>query len=587
MATLIDSLIVSLNLDTKDFKKGTKEVEDGQKKLRDNSDRTSKQMDQQSKKVADSILKVRDQVIGLYAAFTAGRGIKDFVEAMTSADAALGRAARNMGVSSSQLSAWQQVAQQSGGTADGMTASMNGLAQQFQQLALTGQSAVVPYFRAIGVAIADSAGRMRPMNDILFDLSDKLSKMDPARAQALGRGLGLDTGTVNVLMQGRDALKALLAQQDALGHANEADTKAAAERQKKYEALKVSLVDLGRKILTQLTPAINSMVDTLTKFSEWGEKHPTVMAIGFGLITTAVFTLSAALIGLNAIRFFGLISSLGKVAEALGVVRVAGTAAEAAAPAAAAGGGGFLFGLASALGVAGWFAESTRQNAFDSAIPGGPNHDQYVAEAMAGGAVTPAFGGSRAPRGIRNNNPGNLNFVGQSGATKESGPGGRFAVFATMQQGLQALAHQLQLYGGRGIDTVQGIISKYAPAGENNTNSYIQSVMRKLGVSASQHLNLQDPNVLKALIQGITTVEVGAGKITDSQIDSALRVGAGTSAGNSTNNNSSSTNSHQTTIGAIHVNAPNATDASSIAKNIGPAVSQYSFAGQANYGLAG
>ncbi|KUW94160.1 hypothetical protein, partial [Escherichia coli] len=59
-------------------------------------------------------------------------------------------------------------------------------------------------------------------------------------------------------------------------------------------------------------------------------------------------------------------------------------------------------------------------------------------------------------RGERNNNPGNLNFAGQAGASLER-PGGRFARFETAFDGLRALARQLMLYAGRGINSVEKI----------------------------------------------------------------------------------------------------------------------------------
>jgi hypothetical protein len=84
------------------------------------------------------------------------------------------------------------------------------------------------------------------------------------------------------------------------------------------------------------------------------------------------------------------------------------------------------------------------------------------------GPVGVTVGDKKGPRGIRNNNPGNINFAHQAGAKLEDGPGGRFAVFATMEEGISALARQIHLFVGRGINTVNAIISKYAPPSDNN-----------------------------------------------------------------------------------------------------------------------
>lgn len=111
-------------------------------------------------------------------------------------------------------------------------------------------------------------------------------------------------------------------------------------------------------------------------------------------------------------------------------------------------------------------------------------------------------------RGERNNNPGNLNFVGQAGASLEK-PGGRFAKFETAYDGLRAMARQLTLYAQRGINTVEGIISTWAPSSENNTGAYVNAISSKLGVNPNAALNLQNPQVLSQLMDGIIRHENG------------------------------------------------------------------------------
>ena len=79
-------------------------------------------------------------------------------------------------------------------------------------------------------------------------------------------------------------------------------------------------------------------------------------------------------------------------------------------------------------------------------------------------------------RGIRNNNPGNLNYVGQAGTHLEKGVHPRFAVFATPEAGLMALRGQLLRYNQRdGLDTAKGIISKWAPPTENDTPATLKA----------------------------------------------------------------------------------------------------------------
>ena len=100
-----------------------------------------------------------------------------------------------------------------------------------------------------------------------------------------------------------------------------------------------------------------------------------------------------------------------------------------------------------------------------------------------GGAQPPADGG-RQPRGIRNNNPGNI----EDGAFAKSLPGyagsdGRFARFNTMQDGISAGGKLLDSYASRGVVTPAQIINRWAPPSDNNpTQAYAQYVADRLGI---------------------------------------------------------------------------------------------------------
>lgn len=117
---------------------------------------------------------------------------------------------------------------------------------------------------------------------------------------------------------------------------------------------------------------------------------------------------------------------------------------------------------------------------------------------------------SSLPRGIRNNNPGNLNFVGQRGAHLESGAHPRFAVFPTPEDGLRALRDQLVRYHQRGITTVAAIIATWAPPSDrNDTPAYARTVAQRLGVDVRAPLDPLTPDRLAALMRAIIRVENG------------------------------------------------------------------------------
>lgn len=99
----------------------------------------------------------------------------------------------------------------------------------------------------------------------------------------------------------------------------------------------------------------------------------------------------------------------------------------------------------------------------------------------------PVGGGGAAPRGVRNNNPGNI----EDGPFARSLPGykgsdGRFAVFETPQDGVNAGAQLLGSYARRGLTTPAEIINRWAPPSDNNpTQAYAQYVAQRLGIGVN------------------------------------------------------------------------------------------------------
>ncbi|EFO1295490.1 lytic transglycosylase domain-containing protein [Escherichia coli] len=113
-------------------------------------------------------------------------------------------------------------------------------------------------------------------------------------------------------------------------------------------------------------------------------------------------------------------------------------------------------------------------------------------------------------RGIRNNNPGNLNFAGQKGATLESGPNACFASFPTMLEGIAALDRQVMLYLKRGKNTIDQIIDIYAPSSDgNNTSSYKSYLSQYTGLGVKEKIDGSNFEIMRKLIQGIINHENG------------------------------------------------------------------------------
>lgn len=116
------------------------------------------------------------------------------------------------------------------------------------------------------------------------------------------------------------------------------------------------------------------------------------------------------------------------------------------------------------------------------------------------------------PRGIRNNNPGNLIRTGDqwTGLQPPIEQTDRFFKFTDPVYGLRAMAKVLQNYQSiYKLDTVRQVIDRYAPPHENDTASYADHVAAKLDTDIDTPINLTDYKVLKPLMQAIVLHENG------------------------------------------------------------------------------
>lgn len=106
-------------------------------------------------------------------------------------------------------------------------------------------------------------------------------------------------------------------------------------------------------------------------------------------------------------------------------------------------------------------------------------------------------------RGLRNNNPGNIRHGAKWQGMSATQTDKDFVQFETPEYGIRAINKVLDTYRDKyGLNTVRGVIGRWAPPNENDTESYIASVAKKLGVLPNAFLTDADrPKLVEAIIR--------------------------------------------------------------------------------------
>ncbi len=94
-------------------------------------------------------------------------------------------------------------------------------------------------------------------------------------------------------------------------------------------------------------------------------------------------------------------------------------------------------------------------------------------------------------RGLRNNNPGNIRRGIDWQGMAERQPDPEFVTFQSPVYGIRAMNKILKTYATKyGLNTVRGIINRWAPPSENDTDAYVAAVAEALGVDPDARIDV-------------------------------------------------------------------------------------------------
>ena len=290
MATIIDSLIITLGLDNKQFKEKSKE--------------TDKTLEGLTKSAAKFLA-----VVGGTAA------IKRFVEQQIEANAALARFAQNIDEGIEKISSWSKAAEIAGGSAQGLQGTLDMLSKAQTELQLTGQSGLIPFFSSLGISMTDAAGKSRPVTDMLLELSDRFKGMDRVTANNMGRMMGIDQGTMNLLLRGRSEVERMLKAQQGATAVTKKQAEESLKLNESITKVKQGFEAFGREMLSHAMPAIDKFFAGLENLLGWMRGNKDFVEAFFVVLTAGVaaFAVAAMPINLTVLSLLALAAAIAAV----------------------------------------------------------------------------------------------------------------------------------------------------------------------------------------------------------------------------------------------------------------------------------
>lgn len=260
--TIIDSLIVELGLDPKQFTKGQKEAAAA---LTDT--------DKKTKSTASSMVASLRRVAAEFATlFLAVKSFKDVVGYMTQLNEStrqLGMDSRNTGESAATLKDLGNAAEIAGGKASDAQDTIFGLQKSiFSAQHGLGWSDQLTEFARLGVDTGANTGEMRPILDVLRETAKALEQQYPDKAQRFQETqvLGLPGGIANLVGQGVGYFDKQMAIQRSIPQVTPGQTQAAQNLTQSYDVLKQRIEAIARQVLTAIEPALEHLFKGIGDF---------------------------------------------------------------------------------------------------------------------------------------------------------------------------------------------------------------------------------------------------------------------------------------------------------------------------------
>ncbi|MHB2289866.1 lytic transglycosylase domain-containing protein [Klebsiella pneumoniae] len=277
-ATVIDALLITLGLDTSDFRKGQKDVSDDLKKQREDAKKTAKEMAEQGKKAAAFFGSIKTELLALTGVTVTAGGLISFVKSTTSGLMDLSIQSKALGLSARELDGWSKSAEAAGSSAEKISASLQGFQGAIQgarvgdysssifgglaQLnALTGQN-----FDVWG---QDASSLAKTSLDALRKISD------PNLRRQVGLSLGFDDATLQRNQEGK-----FLPDVDRLtknSGISDESINGAKEFNSAWAELNQNLDTTKNQFYTFLIPYVREFNGVLLQLSNWMKSHPDEM----------------------------------------------------------------------------------------------------------------------------------------------------------------------------------------------------------------------------------------------------------------------------------------------------------------------
>ena len=312
---------IVLGLDSSEFEQGMENANKEIDELDNNLDEAKASMNQASNSLdnlGDSAADAGNAVVDMSQQFKNGIEILSSVaqsviavqQASMDYAQSVAQMAQETGMSIEAVQALDYVATQTGTDMDKVSSAMTSL-QRAMASAASGTGETYQLFRQLDVAITDSNGDMRDTTQVFFDVIGALGQMTNSteESQAALKIFGDSAKELNgMIEQGTSGIASMVAEFNDLGLAvSDEDIQSLVEAQKSIDEMKASFMAAAAELMATFAPAINAVMNFLTKLSP--ETKQIIMVVAALTATIVGLSLAISAVGMIYTTMMGIMGA--------------------------------------------------------------------------------------------------------------------------------------------------------------------------------------------------------------------------------------------------------------------------------------
>lgn len=315
MATVIDALVVTLGLDAKGVQKGGREAGEAFDKTKAKAEKVGKDIEASGVKPAEFFTKMRNSALSFFAVMTAGKTLKAFVSDTVASNASLERTSRRLNIATKDVYALQKAVDSVGGSGDAATASIQNIQSAMTDPAQAAQLAQRLSQLGVSDGIDIKTGQINDISKFYQNLAENRTKLANAPRVGLLQDIGLDQGSIDLVLKGGSAVKSTFSTYESFGKRMQENAEASEKLQARYKELIEQNKAYAQELEGNLLPVLISITGAMSDF----EKRNPGLTKGLIGTSAAIAGVGTAILGVlsivGGVRFLRALKNIERLAE--------------------------------------------------------------------------------------------------------------------------------------------------------------------------------------------------------------------------------------------------------------------------------